>query len=230
MAYEIMFLEKKPAFVLTTREKIWENTTVQASMQVEIDTYLGNHTKWEFGATRIGFGGCGIIKTKGELVRLTFLLSQESLRHMLLTISFLLDKLSLFQDRNARLLTVENLCREEYHPLSGHVSAGFRRRLKSITTKDKKLIVKNMRRAFVSVVPQKIVRYSSDCFVSIDGVGERFILGCFGDCDIAIYGDQYAEPGNGIDFSSHNLDAAYQQATLLAGLATLYDCIKKKII
>lgn len=50
-----------------------------------------------------------------------------------------------------------------------------------------------------------------------------FSLNCFGDaCDIGIYPDQWLDEGcELVEFGCHNLDTAYQQLTLLAGVAKL---------
>lgn len=71
--------------------------------------------------------------------------------------------------------------------------------------------------------PPEHRRYMDECLAAVHEDG-RFTLQCFGDaCDLSIYPEQvcgslseYVTP-----FSSHNVEAAHQQLTLVAGLAAL---------
>ena len=226
MLYEMMFLTKQPSFVLATAEKTWENTKIKVEERNEIVDYLGKDVFWESAPTRIGFGGCGSLETKEGSTFITFRLSKEGLREILLTISFLLQRLEYLQEQEESFLTIRNLCGQT-HPLFGYVSSEFRRGLLSIEDTGKDTVIKNMQRVFRSVVPMDLTRFASECTMTICRTEERFALICFGDaCDVAIYPDQ-GRYGTQTRFSCHNLDSDFQQATLLAGLVTLGSLIRK---
>jgi hypothetical protein len=224
MAYTLQFLSKRlPIFVLTTEQSI----RIQPREQGEVANYLGKNATWFNTTNLIGFGGCGAVKTKGGAVHVTFVLSLESIKHTLLSISFLLEELNGYQDRQKDFLTIENSCGRR-HPVFGSVSAEFRQKLKYISKGDQQMITRSMQRVFVAVTPATLRQYASDCCVLIDAEKERFLLRCFGDaCDMGIYPDSGATPGMHASFSCHNLDSPFQQATLLAGLVTLGEIVKR---
>ncbi len=223
MSYELQFFSKRiAAFVLSTEQSV----RIQPREQEEVAAYLGANATWFNTASLIGFGGCGAVKTTEGTVQVTFRVSYESIKHTLLSISFLLGQLNGYQDRRKNLLTIENGCGQR-HPLFGSVSAEFRQKLKYVSEENQRTIVRNMRKVFVTAAPTTLRQYAPDCSVSIDAEKERFLLRCFGDaCDMGIYPDSGATPGTCASLSCHNLDSAFQQATLLAGLASLASCVR----
>lgn len=225
MAYDLLFLSKQRTFALDVPTETWEKLRFEFNPQQAVDDYLGETADWVNEMSRVGFTGCGIIKSTPKTQRVTFALSQQSLRRVLLTLSYLLTELNAYSDWENGFLILQVGCGSR-HPLTGYVSTNFRRGLKQIAHCDK--IVINMRRAFVAVTPRNMHRYATECQAVIDTRKQTFLFRCFGDaCDMGIYPDSHSEPGHQASFSSHNLDYAYQQATLLAGFATVSEYTKK---
>lgn len=228
MAYELLFEEIRPAFELVVNQQIWKGLKIQVREQKEIDEYFEQKLRWRSMPSRIGFGGCGKVRMEGETVRVTLPLSRRSSRPVLLTLSFLLRHLYLPHGHKEYLLLVEMACAPKRHSIWGYVSGEFRSKLKLITDDDRETIVRKMRRAYTSVARKGHARFADKCLVWVSGEEERFTLGCFGDaCDVSIYPDHCYGTGTSSEFSCHNLDFPFQQATLLAGLAALYECAKK---
>ena len=203
-----------------------------------------------FGRIEFGYGRCGFVTRDGEQMSLRIELDQAKLHHAVLTIYVLTGSLLVPFDterksaNRTQQIDINTNCVQGSlhgygHSVGGYVSSEI---VEWITrqwqkgpsdkwmhfTQAPEEVTTAMRQAFSAVVDTDKKRYTKDCGGSFTEDG-RFILQCFGNaCDVAIYPDSfYPDDGHGAQFSCHNLDNAYQQVTLLAGLAKMCELARQ---
>jgi hypothetical protein len=192
----------------------------------EIEKYLESKSPWtpipkEGGP--FGFGNCAQVEKTPAYVRVYVMLQRKTLLHTMLTFSFFLQDLNRDDKRPESGLSVFTSCGGRMGPsIGGWINVEFKRGLGLLSEIEQDDIVAHMRQAWSATAPPPLKKYARDCYLRIHD--ERFQLGCFGNaCDMCNY------PDNDPEFSCHNLDTPYQQATLLAGLASLSTKVSSKL-
>lgn len=226
MAYDLFFRSERALIGLVVPRLDWDSTPfIVPKTTSEIERYLGKKRPWQQGLKdeRIGFGGCAFVKKTPDVAEVCLPLHSFNIHNSMLTLSFLLRDIELWQnagDSRRDSLSLYVGC-GPHHTIFGQVPAKIRKGLDSLDEADLDQVAKDMRRAWTATTPRRLKRCADRCYVNVHDA--RFEIGCFGDaCDLSIYPD--SDPM----FSCHNLDTAFQQATLLAGLASLYERVKSK--
>ncbi len=219
--------------------------------------YLTKKATFEHAENRCGFWSCCRIVTAGNEVRFHFELCSLKVRHIAATLSVFMHVLNTMlyhkvdhrQDildsrRHVQLYTVcEDGLYGHGHLVSGWVFPLFGAWLMKMSAQVEKSpyafgdagIAINpaqaaMQETWHTVARRKLKRYKKDC-EAIIGADGRFSLMCFGNaCDVSIYPDGLHTRSAEFllaEFSSHNLDTATQQLTLIAGLARMVDMARE---
>lgn len=197
-----------------------------------------------FGRIEFGYGKCGFVtKTDGGIDLRIELGRGVRLYHSTLTIHLLTRAFRTFAEsiefsNRQQQLDLETLCDHKRSVGYGHAVGGYVwpalsswlcRQGERLPDDYHRLpapqeVLSAMQATWHTVTPRKLKKYASHCRGEIRQNG-TFMLECFGNaCDIAVYPDLIGnrkldeEP---TEFSCHNLDNAYQQITLLAGLAKM---------
>lgn len=226
MAYDLFFRSEGAVIGLAVPRLDWDSIPfVVPEMTSEIGEYLGKKRPWRHSLEneKLGFGGCASIKKTFDVVEVCLPLHSLNIRNSMLTLSFLLQDIERWRGVGGSArgpLSLYVGCGPQ-HTIFGQVSAEIRKGLDSIDQHDLDQVAKDMRRAWTATTTRRLKRCSDRCYVNVHDA--RFEIGCFGDaCDLSIYPD--SDPM----FSCHNLDTSFQQATLLAGLASLCERVKSK--
>ncbi|HYD93358.1 MAG TPA: hypothetical protein VEB18_02805 [Candidatus Paceibacterota bacterium] len=184
---------------------------------------------------QVGYGRCGRLVTVDDEVEVQLPLSAKHLFDTALTITILLESLNALPkggrpSNRQQLLRISTLCQRggHYaHAAHGHVFPVVCRWLAEHPGKLPSTVTQAMKEVWRAVAPKELRRYENECVASVtDG---RFFFGCFGNaCDLAIYPDNVFDDEfwENCSFSCHNLDTAFQQLTLLSGLAAMTDLIR----
>lgn len=220
--------------------------------RVDMETYLGRSVEatWSqlplaLSADRsFGIASCAYVREIDGVTEYHFPLSRASVGLTAMTLHLLLFVLGTFIGEAAedtlvnqrQLISVRTRCNTDFvyaHAASGNVYPEFRRwlaRLGASLPDDNRSVARAtgaMKATWKHVAWSKEAQtFANDCWAFVSREG-RFHLHCMGsnDCNIALNYD--TDRGVGADypslFSCHNLDAAAQQLTLLAGLAVLHD-------
>lgn len=236
MAYDLFFRQtatcstdrwQGPALGFTIPRDEWEAVPFTTpDMHPDLERYLGKKLRWHATeAGKLGFGGCAALDKRVSYVELSLPLHPLNVRNTMLTLSFLLQDIRPWQRTHDPVTDHLELyvgCGIEYQTIFGCASPEFQAGLVRLESSDFKSVMADMRRAWKATATPKLKRCADRCRARvIDG---RFELDCFGDaCDLSMYPDSTPE------FSCHNLDLPFQQATLLAGLASLYQRVKLKM-
>lgn len=186
----------------------------------------------------IGYRNCGYLK-RGEEVEVRLPLRERHAAETVLTLTILLEAVNGIpgeerKSNRPQLMSISSDCRRsgQYaHPLYGHVYPPMRRWLNTLGTEGfPASVVDAMRETWRAVAPQEIRKYADGCQAVVTEDG-RFGLVCFGNaCDVSIYPDYLwrDEPDVSCEFGCHNLDTAFQQLTLIAGLAQMMSIIESR--
>lgn len=205
------------------------------------------------GEREFGFGACGYVREGESGDEYHLPLTYGTVPQVALTLhlfAFALQNLVSDamrvepQANRAQLLDFMTRCDNHAHAGYGHATTGhiypsFRSWLVRLGAEHEAdsghvtVVEEAMADVYQAVAHPKAREFASDCRARVNGAG-RFLLECPGNaCDIAIYPDgdygnceEYEFLSN---FSCHNLDAAEQQLTLLAGLAVLHDLAVKDL-
>ena len=233
MAYDLFFRRDAvgarhgPMLGFTMPRTEWEAipfTTPEP--RADLAAYLGKEVKWKATAAgALGFGGCARIGKQSKMVEVLLPLHPLNVRNTMLTLSFLLQDIRPWQrthDPSHDHLQLYVGCGTEYQTIFGCASPEFQAGLVQLGSSDFEVVMTDMRRAWRATATPQLKNCADRCRARVhDG---RFELDCFGDaCDLSMYPDSTPE------FSCHNLDIPFQQATLLAGLASLYQRAKLKM-
>lgn len=226
MAYQLLFRVQEPAFELLVPKGDWDHLSLCYPQSEDQRAYLREDVEWKHAQGELGYGGCGKLKEEWGRMRTTFAIERYTLNRSLLSLSYLLQNLNYFRDARDAFYTVENAC-GSYLSVHGRVSQDFRDKLARLPENSEAKVLGAMRAAHRASAPQNLVDYDDDCRVHFYRDEKRFVLCCIGNaCDVAIYPDQ--DHGRGrTDFSCHNVDASFQQATLLAGVCTLGELLRE---
>jgi hypothetical protein len=236
MAYHLFFRQeatcgskanwKGPALGFTMDLEEWESLEITVpDMHPGIVRYLGKKVPWKTLDAGFGFNGCAIADKRVVSLDVLFPLHPLNVRNTMLTLSFVLqdiERRESVDDLMRYHLQLYVGCDNEIPVISGFVSERFKYGLGRLTQNELDQVTSDMRRAWRATAPKSLKRYADRCNAGVHD--ERFMLDCFGNaCDVSIY------PETDPDFSCHNLDTPNQQATLLAGLASLYERAKAKM-
>lgn len=213
----------------------------------DTEKYCGQETHFRmpvpdlFGNIEFGYGGCGLVAELENEVSFCVELCEAHLHNATMTIHVLTQTfLGQFEgepehSNRSQQVDLETGCAHmpHGHSVGGYVSGEVREWLRRQWHKGPtdnwahwapmpQEVLAAMRQTWIAVSPKDLKRWAKDCGGSITEDG-RFILNCFGNaCDLAIYPDNACiDEYSSVRFSCHNLDAARQQLTLLAGLAKL---------
>lgn len=182
--------------------------------------------------SRIGYRACGYTTLEGDELQIRFPLREASAKETALSIAVLLQALNGIPretrvSNRQQMLDITTRCMRsgQYaHPIFGYVYPAARSwLLKQGAGPLQDSVHEAMREAWKALAPFNLHSYADECNAGVTKDG-RFMFGCFGNaCDVSIYPDSgwTDDPENFCPFSCHNLDIAYQQLTLLAGLATM---------
>jgi len=197
-----------------------------------------------FGNYTFGYDKCGHMNISDGEVHFRFELRENTnANYISLTVWFLLQVFNhmFFAEESQtpnchQFIQIDTICKtgQHGHSMSGCISPDLGAWLKKQggDVRDEGMfssaylpaVGEVMRQAWNKIGWSKIKKNSKECRAVIFPDG-RFSLTCPGDaCDVSIYPDQLYGDTLGtrlVRFSCHNLDAAVQQVTLLAGLAKL---------
>lgn len=232
MAYDLFFRQQAtcsedrwqgPALGLTMPRDEWESVVhTIPDAAATITEYLGRTVPWKITTTSLGYNGCAIIDKRKYFVEIILPYHSRNIRNSMLTLSFLLRDIYRSQDSSGREndhLQLQVGCHVQQPTIFGCASEEFKKGLARVPPDDLEMIEDDMYKAWRATAMKGLKRYANDCYARVRD--DRFELGCFGDaCDLSIY------PDSNPFFSCHNLGTAFQQATLLAGLASLYSFVK----
>lgn len=189
-----------------------------------------------------GIRGCGYLTHGDGVTELHFPYLSATMYRVTMTLHVLFVALAWSMEQESRPsnrrqhYTISTRCEHASvgwgHAMHGDIFPAFRRLLAQLPESSKERIAQEARQsvleahvAFVEPDKRRMHRkfWNYDCRARIEPDG-RFYIACPGNaCDIAIYpdSDSLDEEYCYCTFSCHNLDAAVQQLSLLAGLATL---------
>jgi len=190
-----------------------------------------------------GFGSCARVEEEDTTTHIRVeLRGRDMLPHATLTMNVLFialysplregvksNRLQLFD-----VLTTCDRGQLQGHGFMGHVSSTVcralieRAKLWKGNVPPPEEVITSMKNAWIAAGGSPQFAQYCRGIITDDG---RFLLGCSGNaCDVAIYPDNVYDPSGayGAGLSTHNLDTALQQVTLLAGLATLAQMVEKE--
>lgn len=228
MAYELFFRDEGCALGLRVPRADWELISITSpENNPGIERYLGKQSRWHHAESgKLGYGGCAVIEKTTDSVEVVMTLRARNVRDSMLTLSFVLGDLSRCARARAKsgadLCELNVGCNFEHQTIFGYASDEFKKGVALLEQSDLDKVSGNMHATWKAVAPRNLKRCADQCYARVrDG---RFELGCFGDaCDLSVYPD--SDPM----FSCHNLDTPFQQATLLAGLASICGVAKRKV-
>lgn len=224
MAYELFFRgEGWRALGLRMSRADWEAVPVTSpENSPNIEKYLGKKLRWHQPKTgKLGYGGCATVEKETDPVEVLFALHPRNVRESMLTLSFLLQDIARSQSGEC-FYGLNVGCGYQYQTIFGHASDEFKKGVALLDADDLNDVSSDMSEAWKAVAPRSLKRYADQCYARVHD--DRFELGCFGNaCDLSVYPD--SDPM----FSCHNLDAPFQQATLLVGLASIHNVAKSKV-
>lgn len=200
----------------------------------------GYEEQWELfeDSLRFGFGGVSYAHSQDGIATISItIVDHRHLRQTTLMLNLVLSALTVLQSqvvrRNARQeLQFEACCKEEPygHSVSGSICGDaltWLRRQGARMPQDESShslpdqVHQAMRFTWNYAAALRLQEYADYCMARVYRDG-RFLLACFGDaCDLGMCPGLYSAHDSFVQFSSHNLDSAAQQLTLLAGLAMI---------
>lgn len=228
-------------------------TNVVQNIRPHAVSYLGNESAEFcfpfpdlFGNVQIGYGQCGEVLHENDTVTFSFPITDAKLFATTLTLYVLFTTLALPlietpKSNRPQQVVISTVAKHDMH---GHMIGGWLDSsvLSWVSTyaqtarePDKPAdawnvvqapqeVVAAMREAWEALHDDEQNEFSSNCRGLFRENG-CFTLICFGNaCDLSVYPDHvYAGIDGEVEFGCHNLDTAYQQITLLAGLAKLLE-------